>query len=334
MLLITGADQALGHSIISHLSRYENARSQIRALCQNQQPCINFANKGVDVRQVEYHHPHQLSLAMRGVDHMILTLGNEFDRLEHAKYVCQTAIQSGVKSIIFVSHVGAVSHAHPSLQHYAEIEDQVVNSDCDWIILRPEWINQNFHLWASYVEKHRRFPLPIPDDTEICPIDMSDICKVIEELVLDRNKNLVSKLEDDHIGQVYTLTGPQSVTGKQIMEMLCETTGYTKLTFEPTRSMDIRYYLENLRRDIWFDARLKQENRQIYHDTFEGYSYRTKAFAIPTATQISTYLDYFDWVHKSASSICVPHASVITSLPCRSLRKFFQENANSFKPRV
>ncbi|KAF7729237.1 hypothetical protein EC973_004767 [Apophysomyces ossiformis] len=324
----------MGYAIASHLARYEHLRRQIRLLCQNKATCLNFAKKGIDVHQIDYTHPHQLSVAMRGVDQLILAVGHEKDRVLYAEHLCDMAAKSGIQSIICISHVGAVSDSHESLQQYALIEDFVINSDLQWTILRPDWVHQQFHLWAPYVEKYRRWPLPMPDNAEICPIDISDVCKVVEELVLDTSSKTLRALDDYHVDQVYTLTGPQAVTGKQLVDLLTKATGFQKFEYQLTRAMDLGYYLHDLKKDIWFDARIKQENAQIYRDTLDGYAYRSKSFGPPTATQIQTYLDYFDWVTKTASSICVPHASLITSLPSRPIRKFFQENANSFKPRV
>ncbi|CAO3651461.1 hypothetical protein BJ944DRAFT_271058 [Cunninghamella echinulata] len=341
MLLITEADQYLGYSIASHLARYTFLRNKIRLLCKNKKACINFEKKGMDVRMVDYTHPHHLSLAMRGVDYMILAVGHDNNRVQISKHLCQMAVQSGVKSIILLSHVGAVSHLHESLKQYAEIEEAVINTDCQWTILRPDWIHQNFHLWASFVEKNRYLPLPISEEVEFCPIDITDICKVIEHLIVnhhhentDGQKEFKQQLEDYHVGQIYTLTGSQIVQPKSLVQMLSQATGYTKLEYKWTRPMDLAYYLQDLKRDIWFDARLKQENAQIYRDEFDAFDYRSKAYSAPTATQIQTFLDYFDWIQNTSSSICVSHAPMITSLPCRPLRKFFQENANTFKPRV
>lgn len=223
---------------------------------------------------------------------------------------------------------------------------------------RPDWLHQNFHLWASYVDRHRRLPLPLPLDAELCPIDITDLCRVVEQLVLEVSGPVDIRpcLQDEHAGQVYTLTGPQAVNIKELIQTLNTTTGYGKLEYQYVRPMDTLYYLNNLPKDIWFDARLKQESREMYHDSLDGFAYRTRVFAAPTGkgskkrqvwldekivdnllsaeTQIRTLIDYFDWVHQTSSSVYVPHASAITCLPLRPLRKFFKENANSFKPRV
>ncbi|CAO3593911.1 unnamed protein product [Absidia cylindrospora] len=340
MLLITETDQYMGYAIACHLGRFAALRSNIRLMCQTKKTCLNFEKKGMDVQVVDYTHPHHLSLALRGVDHIILAIGHDHNRVDMAKRLIQMAVQSGIQSIIVISHVGAVSPYHDSLKQYAEIEQLVIDTECQWTILRPDWVNQNFHLWAPFIEKHRHLPLPVPDDAEMCPIDITDICKVVEQLVtqqlggMEEARTWKSALNDEHDGQVYTLTGSQMASPKAMVQMLSQATGYTKMEYKRTRPMDLAYYFEELKRDIWFDARLKQENAQIYHDDFTTFNYRSKAFAAPSRTQIQTMLDYFDWIHKTSSSIVVPHAPMITSLPCRPLRKFFQENANTFKPRV
>lgn len=136
MLLITGADQYMGYAIASHMAKFEQLRSQIRVLCQNKTRCHGFAKAGIDVRQVDYNHPNDLSLALRGVDHIILAIGNEVDRVENAKHICTVAAHSGVANILCVSSIGAVSRIHPALKDYSLIEEQVMHSQCQYTILR------------------------------------------------------------------------------------------------------------------------------------------------------------------------------------------------------
>lgn len=136
MLLITNVDQYMGYAITSHLAQYKELRPQLRVLCSSKSRCHGFSNAGIDVREVDYSHPNQLSLALRGVDHIVLAIGNENKRVEHAKHICTVAAQSGVTSIICISHVGAVSQHHPSLQDFHQIEQQVMQSTCQYTILR------------------------------------------------------------------------------------------------------------------------------------------------------------------------------------------------------
>lgn len=143
-------------------------------------------------------------------------------------------------------------------------------------------MQQYFHLWSNYAEKNRKIILPLTEDTEICPVDITDVCKVIETLLLDSIKSLKPSIDDKHDGQVYSLTGPESISGKRMVELLANATGYQQFKYCHGRPMDLRYYMSGLGKDVWFDARLKREMSQIYHDTFETVGYKDKAYCIPT----------------------------------------------------
>ncbi|OBZ85033.1 NAD(P)H azoreductase [Choanephora cucurbitarum] len=334
MLLVTGADHYIGYAIASHLAQYKELRPNLRVLCQSKSRCHGFANANIDVRTIDYQHPNQLSVAFRGVEYLILAIGNEDNRVSNAKSICNVAAHSGVKNIICISHVGAVSKAHASLQDYDQIEQYVMESGCSYTILRLDFVQQYFHLWSNYAEKHRQILLPLTEEAEICPIAISDVCKAIENLLLEENTHTCKPLDDMHDGQVYILTGPEKIHGKRMVELLTSSTGYEHFKYRRGRPMDLDYYLSGLSKDIWFDARLKQEMSHMYHDTFDRKEYQSRVHGFPTAKQIQTYLDYFDWVQQTSGSICVPHASMLTKSPCESIQHFFEQNANSFKPRV
>ncbi|KAI9281938.1 hypothetical protein BY458DRAFT_429398 [Sporodiniella umbellata] len=334
MLLITGADQWMGFAVASHLAQFQHLRSQVRLLCESKTRCLGFSKIGMDVHQISYSHPHQISMALRGVDHIVLAVGNEPSRVDHAKRLCTVASYSGVKSIVCISHIGAVSRFHASLQEYHEIEQDVMQSLCPYTILRLDFVHQYFHLWATNSEKTRNLMLPLSEDACICPIDISDVCMVIENLVVSKDKDFVQRLDSSHDGQVYTLSGPESLNGIQMAKMIADATGYKNYKYYQSRPMDVSYYLENLGMDVWFDARLKQEMSKIYQESFTGLEYKQRAYAIPSQKHVQTMLDYFDWVQKTSSSVCVPHATMITDIPCTPIQSFFQDNANTFKPRI
>jgi hypothetical protein len=132
------------------------------------------------------------------------------------------------------------------------------------------------------MEKHRQLILPLHDTVEICPIDITDVCKVIQVLCLDENNNLRQELDDRHDGQVYILTGPEKVNGQRIIKHVIEATGYQNFKLSRCRPMDLSYYMRDLCKDIWFDARIKHEHSQIYRDQYEHQDYKSKAFASPT----------------------------------------------------
>lgn len=161
MLLITGADQFMGYAITSHMAQFEHLRPFLRVLCQNKNRCHGFIKAGIDVREVDYNHPNQLSLALRGVDHIVLAIGNEPNRVENAKHICTVAAHSGVTNIVCVSHIGAVSRVHPSLQEFNTIEEQVIDSNCQYTILR-------YNIQIFFCFKTNNFILTILIDLTLC----------------------------------------------------------------------------------------------------------------------------------------------------------------------
>ncbi|KAI8885847.1 NAD(P)-binding protein [Backusella circina FSU 941] len=337
MILITEADQFIGFSFATHLAQYKQLRPYLRLLCQNKLRCHGFAQAGIQVCTVQdYNDKEALQDALYGVHHLVLATGNDKDRVTNTENLVKIAAALKVKNTICISHVGAVSTKHESLQDYTEIETVVMDYvHHHWTILRLDFIQQYFHHWATYIEKTSQILLPLAEDVSICPIHISDVCQVIETLLLDSTScTPVQEINERHREQIYTLSGPESISGKNIVELLSKATGYSRFKYYQGRPMDLRYYLDNLSHDIWFDARLKMEMRQIYRDLIDHHSSYEKAYSLPSAKQIQTYLDYFDWVQQTSSSICVAHAPMITSLPCKPIQLFFEQNANSFKPRV
>ncbi|KAI8064444.1 hypothetical protein BC940DRAFT_276929 [Gongronella butleri] len=348
-ILITSADQFIGYAVTSHLARYARVRPHLRVLCQDEKPCGHLRTHGVDVRVSDYAHPHHLSLAMRNLAHLVLVVGDHPNRVDHARRILRVAARSGVPSIILVSHVGALCGSfNSSLRDYALIEEELCAMDCPWTILRLDWLQQSFHLWAAFIEKQRVFPLPMAPSVEFCPVDIQDVCECIDALVLttghgadetvvDQGRRVAMELHDQHNGQVYTLTGPRMVDGKQLVQMMGTATGYPRFRYQMIRPMDLQYYLRFLQKDIHFDARLKKDKTRLHQASPMGAdatAYRAIVFGLPSERQIQGILDYFDWIGSTSSSICVPHVHLLTGKPPRSMDAFFNEHANSFKPLV
>jgi hypothetical protein len=136
MLLITSADEYLGYCITAHLSKQESLRKSIRVLCTRKEQCLGFDRKGIDVREVVANHPHQVSHAMRNIDLMILTLPFNKNRVEECLYLCDAAVRSGVKSILFLSTIGASCTDYSTFSDYQQVESKILELNIPWSVLR------------------------------------------------------------------------------------------------------------------------------------------------------------------------------------------------------
>ncbi|CAM0135094.1 unnamed protein product [Umbelopsis sp. WA50703] len=308
-------------------------RNQLRLTYQDKSMCYNFERQGAQMVAIDYNNENSLAQAVRGIQHIVLAIGFEDQRVDFCKKLIQRASKSGVKSIIVVSHMGAISSSHQTLKEFSEIEEEMFETAMDYVILRPDWINQNFHLWSSYIERYKKLPMSISAEVNLCPIDLEDVCQIVDNLLLDDGQ-IRPQLDAQHIGQVYTLTGPKHVSGKDLVNLLAKTTGYDKLLYQQVRRMDMSYYLNEIGRDIWFDARVKREKAQVYNDELANYNYKSRVFGAPNSTQVQTYLDYLDYIQTNQGSTYSPHAEMLVKRPCKTVEQFFREHANDFKPRV
>jgi uncharacterized protein YbjT (DUF2867 family) len=311
MLLITCADEYLGFCIASHLAQTQSLRSDIRVLCdrQNQyqkrhntvQPwLLNFASKGMEVQAVNYMHPNDISQAMRNVDQMVITVGSHPNRVEHCQHLTKVALKSGVRSILLLSHVGGHSEQYQALFDYGLIENNLLqqqqvyeenNLSVSYTILRLDWMQQYLHFWSTQVERYKSMSLPMALDTEVCPIDISDVCRVIFNLVVNNEqKQFLAQLDSYHAGQVYTLTGPEALTSRKMVQLLSSATRYKHYRYPMARPMDTCYYLTHLGNDIWFDERIKKDRSALYIDALENENgYTTKVFSAPNGNELFLY---------------------------------------------
>ncbi|MFD0674670.1 NAD(P)H-binding protein [Cohnella sp. GCM10027633] len=128
------------------------------------------------------------------------------------------ALERGVRRIVLLSGRG---------EEGALIAEQALrDSGADWTIVRASWFNQNFNE-SFLVEAVRSgvIALPTGDVTEPF-LDADDIADVA-----------VAALTDDrHIGQVYELTGPRSMTFEEVADDISHASGrdvrYVRITTE------------------------------------------------------------------------------------------------------
>lgn len=103
------------------------------------------------------------------------------------------AVSMGVKRLVLLSGRGE--------EGARDAELRIENSGADWTIVRCAFFNQNFS--ETFVESVRHGVLAMPGgDTAEPFVDAEDIADVVFAALLD----------DNHIGQLYELTGPRLLT--------------------------------------------------------------------------------------------------------------------------
>jgi len=193
MILVTGASGTTGSRVVRQLTERGVA---VRAMTRS---TLDPA-PGVEVVRADFDDPASLAEAVTGVDAVYLVTAATTPTPHHDLALLAAATAAGVRRVVKLSAIGTGERfdgAVVGAWHLAA-EDAVRASGLEWTILRPPNFASNLLWYAAAV----RAGDPLPNMTgtgRIGVIDPADIAAVAAEA-------LTTSL---HIGQTYTLTGPE-----------------------------------------------------------------------------------------------------------------------------
>ena len=217
MILVTGATGTTGSLVVRQLTeRGVAVRAMTRASLD--------PAPGVEVVRADFDDPASLSAAVAGVEAVYLVTAAATPTPHHDLALLTAATAAGVRRVVKLSAIGTGERfdgAVVGAWHLAA-EDAVRASGLEWTILRPPSFATNLLWYAAAV----RAGHPIPNMTGTGRqgiIDPRDIAAVAAETLV----NAV------HIGQTYTLTGPELLSMPDQADILARVTG------RPVRHVDL-----------------------------------------------------------------------------------------------
>ncbi len=143
MILVTAATGKLGHHVIKHLLHRVPA-SQIVAGVRNRQKAKELADKGIELRELDYSKPSTIAEAMMGVDKVLLISGNEGERVAGHKAVIEAAKKAGVKLLVYTSALHADTGKTLIHADHKATEALIRESGVPFVFLRNGWYTENY----------------------------------------------------------------------------------------------------------------------------------------------------------------------------------------------
>ena len=148
--------------------------------------------------------------AMQGMDKVYITFQPDLavpGALDAIEELTKKAKKYNVKKLVLLSGKG---------EKEAELCEQVViHSGLDYTIVRASWFNQNFSE-SFFLEPIIEGFVALPQaEVKVPYVDTDDIADVVVETLLN----------DKHNEKIYQLTGSNSLTFKEVIEEISETTG-------------------------------------------------------------------------------------------------------------
>ncbi|MGY2023846.1 NAD(P)H-binding protein [Nocardia gipuzkoensis] len=195
--LVTGATGNTGRHVVGELVR---RGERVRALTRNPTAAARILPPDVELVAGTHTAPRMLDAALEGVNrlHVTVTAG----LAEAGPELVRRAVAAGVRRITVVWG-GADGPA----------EQAVADSGVEWTRLEPQEFMSNTLTWVESIRAEGvvREPYDFPSAL----VHEADIAAVAA----------VALLDDGHSGRAYNLTGPQSLTPRERIEILCPAVG-------------------------------------------------------------------------------------------------------------
>ncbi|MET0237631.1 MAG: NAD(P)H-binding protein [Kibdelosporangium sp.] len=209
MILITGATGKIGSHVLRQLTE---RRAEVRVMARDPATVRTTA----EVVRGDFEDASSLPRAVDGVEAVFLVTTPRKPVVDHDVAMVDAARAAGVRRIVKLSAISVGPTWHLA------VEDVITTSGMEWTILKPSSFAANLLQFADAI----RAGDPLPDWTgpgALGVIDPRDVAAVAVEALTTK----------DHIGQSYTLTGPELLTFSQQIAIVRRVLG------RPVTSVDV-----------------------------------------------------------------------------------------------
>lgn len=142
--MITGATGQLGRLVMDTLLKTVPA-SDLVAIVRDADKALDLAALGVAVRVAPYESAADLTVALDGIDQLLLISGSELGRrVAQHRNVIEAAVQAGVGSVVYTSAPHADTTDLILAPEHLATEEALIASGLSYTILRNNWYTENY----------------------------------------------------------------------------------------------------------------------------------------------------------------------------------------------
>lgn len=144
MIVITGASGQLGRLVVQELLKSVPA-SQLVAAVRNPEKVADFAELGVQVREMDYTQPETLTSAFAGAEKLLLISSSEVGQraAQHANAIA-AAKEANVDLIAYTSILHADNSPIGLAEEHRQTEALLAESGVPYVLLRNGWYTENY----------------------------------------------------------------------------------------------------------------------------------------------------------------------------------------------
>lgn len=225
-IVITGATGQLGRLVVEALLDHNVPPAQIVAGGRNLAKLSALADRGVQIRTIDYNDPASLRAAFAGAHKVLLISGSEVgQRLPQHRNAIAAAKEAGVELIAYTSVANAGTTGMALAAEHQGTEQLLQESGVPFVLLRNGWYLENYTDQLESFLQHGAV-LGSAGDGQVSAATRSDYAQAAA-VVLQ---------QEGHAGQVYELGGDQAFTLDELAREVGVATGqavsYTNLPAE------------------------------------------------------------------------------------------------------
>ena len=209
MILITGAGGNVGKEVVKRIAQ---TGAEVRAAFQSEGKAL-AAPSGVETVKVDYNQPETLRAALKGVDRVFLVGPPTSELPELERKAMDVVIHSDVRQLVKLSAMGGRDAIFP--RQHAESEAYIQSSGVPCTFLRPNGFMQNLVNYNAPTINTQNAFYGSEGDGRVSQIDIRDVAAVAVKALT----------ENGHVGNAYTLTGPEALTNTEIAQILSSALG-------------------------------------------------------------------------------------------------------------
>lgn len=221
--VITGATGSLGRLVVEALLNQNVPAGQIVATGRDLAKIADLAERGVQVRPVDYNEPESLRQAFKGAEKVLLISGSEVgQRIEQHRNAINAAKEAGAALIAYTSVANADNTGMQLAAEHQATEEVLRASGVPFTLLRNSWYLENYTGQLAVHLQHGAV-LGSAGEGKVSAAARADYAQAAAAVLL----------KEGQAGKVYELGGDQAFTLNDLAAEITAVTG------QPVRYQDL-----------------------------------------------------------------------------------------------
>lgn len=214
-LVITGATGSLGRLVVEALLDQNVPAGQIVATGRDLAKIADLAERGVQVRPVDYNDPQSLRRAFKGAEKVLLISGSEVgQRIEQHRNAINAAREAGAALIAYTSVANADNTGMQLAAEHQATEEVLRASGVPFTLLRNSWYLENYTGQLAVHLQHGAV-LGSAGEGKVSAATRADYAQAAAAVLL----------KEGQAGKIYELGGDQAFTLNDLAGEITAVTG-------------------------------------------------------------------------------------------------------------